>query len=89
LSVAEVCEDLTESLMDRVVNGGLDELHPYLDNLPQEDDLPAEAPADKLVQFMEDLLKLEADDPNFRSAAVHDALHGAISELRRVARGAA
>ena len=85
LTVAEVCEDLTESLTDRVVNGGLDELQPFLDDLPDEDDLPASAPADALVRFMEDLLRLEGADPDFRSSEAHGTIRGAIRELKLVA----
>ena len=83
LTVAEVCEDLTESLMDRVVNSGLDELQQFLDDLPNKEDLPAtSAPADKLVKFMEELLRLEGKDPDFCSASAQVAIRGAIRELR-------
>ena len=85
LTVAEVCEDLTESLLDRVVNGSLDELQPFLDELPQEDDLPATAPTDGLVQCMETLLQLEGEDPDFRTPAADDAIRGAIRDLKLAA----
>src|SRR5262245_56217145 len=80
LTVAEVCEDLTESLMDRVVNGVLEELPSFLDDLPDEADLSAASPADALVKFMEDLLRLQGEDPDYRTSEAHDAIRGAIRE---------
>jgi hypothetical protein len=84
LTVAEVCEDLTESLVDRVVNSGLEELQPFLNDLPSEDDLPSVAPTDMLARSMEDLLRLEGEDPDFRSAEAHEAIRVAIGELKLV-----
>jgi hypothetical protein len=81
LTVAEVCEDLTESLMDRVDNSGLDELQPFLDDLP-DGELSAAAPSNALVQHMEDLLRLASGDPHYRSADSHAAIRGVIRELK-------
>jgi hypothetical protein len=84
LTVAEICEDLAESLMDRIDNSGLDELQPFLYELP-DDELPAAEPTDSLVGHMEELLRLTDKDPNYSSAAAHDAIRGAIRELKLAA----
>ncbi len=81
-----MCEDLTDSLVDRVFNSGLDALQPFLDELPDEYELPPLTPTDALVRFMEDLLRFEGDDPDFRSSAAREAVRGAVGELRNAAR---
>jgi hypothetical protein len=84
LTVAEICEDLAESLMDRIDNSGLDGLQPFLYELP-DDELPDADPSDALVRHMEELLHLASADPQYSSAAAHDAIRGAILELKLAA----
>lgn len=88
LTLAEIGEYLAESLMDRVYNGGDQELVPCLDDLPDIDTLPAEAPVPAaLVAAMEALLRLENEDAAFRSSRARAVLGIAIRELKQVARG--
>jgi hypothetical protein len=88
LTLSEICEDLTESLMDRVLNGGDHELTPYMDNLPPADMFPAGASASEaLVGLMEELLRLEAADSALRDPRTRDVLSRAGRELSEAARG--
>ncbi len=89
LTVAEICEDLSESLMDLIENGGIVDLQKFLEDLPPEDGLPTTLlPTDALVSFMEAMLLVEDEDFDFRSAQAQDAIPGAIREIR-VAAGVA
>ena len=83
LTVAQVCEDLTETLLDLVENGGRGELVPFLNDCPEPDRLPAgAAPARSLVASMEQLLRFERSDPNLRSSEAREAVATAVRELR-------
>lgn len=84
LTVAEIGEDLQESLKDRVINGGLGELQPFLEDLPELQTLPGSPAPGILVDLMERLLTLEASDPDFNSPETREVIHGAIVELHIV-----
>lgn len=84
LTVREIGEDLEESLMDRIVNSNLADLDPFLGDWDL-DSLPASAPPAALVEAMEELLRLEDEDADFRSAAAHASLARAARELRTLA----
>lgn len=88
LTLAEICEDLTDSLMDRIINGHDDDLAAYLGGLPEVGAFPAGAsPSDALVGSMEELLRLEGEDADFRTPRTRDVLGRAIRALGEAARG--
>lgn len=86
LTLAEIAEDLTETLLDLVENGGRAEFVPLLDALPDVEAIPAEASAPaSLVRAMEDALRIEADDPGQLTPEAHATLGRAVDELRAAA----
>lgn len=88
LTAMEICEDLTESLLDRVENGRERELQPFLDDLPEVTKFPDDAlPSAALVQHMEELLRVEGEDSQFRSSQARENLRGAVDELKAIAQG--
>jgi len=89
LTVREIGEDLEESLMDRVVNGFQHELEPFLEKCPDLDSLPASDPPRPLVDAMEELLRLEGEDVDFRLPRTRDLVRSAVQQLKTIADGAA
>jgi|GEM_PF-7080355 len=86
LTPAEVCEDLTESLSDRVDNSGIDDLQPLLDAVPEVESLLTEGVSpEALVAFMEKLKQLEVDDVDFRKPQTHEVIRQAAEQLQRLA----
>lgn len=85
LTLAEIREDLLETLSDLVINAGQKELAPLLDAI-QEDDLreglanASGQPSARLVSIMNDLVKLEPyghlPEPGI------ELMQSAIQELR-------
>jgi len=83
LTLAEIAEDLTESLVDRVFNSGVEELQPLLDDVPEYDEFAVDAkPSAALIAVMESLLALEATDVDYRSVDTQKVLQQAVTELR-------
>jgi len=83
LTLAEIAEDLTESLVDRVFNSGVEELQPLLDDVPEYDEFAADAkPSTALIAVMESLLVLKATDMDYRSEETQKLLRQAVTELR-------
>ncbi|WP_152052424.1 hypothetical protein [Tautonia marina] len=90
LTLGEICEDVTESLMDRVFNGGDAGLVPFLDALPEADAIPAGAPVPEgLVGLMEELLRREGEDPAFGSPGTREVLGRVVRALQEEARSPA
>lgn len=83
LTLAQVCDDLVETLSEMVVNGLEADLEPFLKDCPKPEQLPPNAvPSGRLVEAMERLLRLEGIDINFRSAEAREAVARAVRELR-------
>lgn len=89
LTPREICEDLTESLLDLIENGGQEQLVPFLDECPDADDLPPDGnPSAALVDAMEQLLRLEEkEDTVFASERARELLKAAVRELVRLTDG--
>ena len=86
LTLAEICEDVTESLLDRVYNGGDHELVPFLDDLPEVETIAAGAAVpEDLVGLMEELLRQEGEDPAFSSPRTREVLDRIVRSLQEAA----
>ncbi len=85
LTVHEVLEDLTETLMDLVENGGQQALAVHLNALSELDlaDV-SDVPSVKLVTAMEALLTHETSDADFRSSEARQVVASAVRELQAI-----
>ena len=87
-TLTEICEDLTESLLNRIQNSQMNDLLPFLEALPPSKEIPEGAMAPTpLVQAMESLLRLEGEEVGFRSTASREVLGLAVREIRAAACG--
>ena len=85
LTLAEICEDITESLSDLVFNAGAENLVPFLDALPETSSFSKDAiPPTSLVQLMERLLILENDDPCFRESESRTVIADVVREFEKL-----
>ncbi|WP_169978487.1 hypothetical protein [Tautonia rosea] len=90
LTLAEICEDVTESLLDRVYNGGDHELVPYLDDLPEVEEIAVGVSGSEgLVGLMEELLRQEGEDPAFGSPRTREVIGRIVRALQEEARSSA
>ena len=86
LTPAEIVEDLSEGLADRIINGHQDALRPFFHRLKEvcpdvgaiRSDL---VPTGALVDAMEALLRREVADPRWESPEAQELLIAAITEI--------